>query len=38
MATVRVCGIDAYMKYSPCDVLRTARAPRFQSLSFGFML
>ena len=35
MGTIRTPLLDFYVKYSPCHVLNTAFAPKFQSLSFG---
>ncbi|MCR4851989.1 MAG: hypothetical protein K5893_00170 [Prevotella sp.] len=30
--------IDFYIKYSPCNVLKTSKAPKFQSLSVGIYI
>lgn len=38
MGTLHFRGINLYMKYSPCNVLKTSYAPKFRSLSFGFIL
>ncbi len=38
MATIRAARIEAYVKYSPMDVLQSKHGPKFQSLSFGFLL
>lgn len=35
MGTIRTPLLDFYVKYSPCHVLNTTYAPKFQSLSFG---
>ena len=35
MGTIRTPLLDFYVKYSPCHVLNTAFAPKFQSLAFG---
>ena len=35
MGTIRTPLLDFYVKYSPCHVLNTTFAPKFQSLSFG---
>ncbi len=38
MATVNAKWLKMYVKYSPCNMLDTRYAPKFKSLTFGFML
>ncbi|MCR5131430.1 MAG: hypothetical protein K6C10_08230 [Prevotella sp.] len=38
MGIVRTPIIDFYVKYSPCNVLKTSKAPKFQSLSVGIYI
>ncbi len=38
MGTLHVAGFDLYFKYSPCNMLKSDYAPKFQTLSFGFIL
>jgi hypothetical protein len=35
-AAISIHGLGFYVKYSPCNVLRTTYGPKFQSLSLGF--
>lgn len=38
MGIVKTPAFSLYVKYSPCHVLKTPDAPKFQSLSIGFYL
>lgn len=38
MGIIKTPVIDLYVKYSPCNVLKTNYAPKFQSLSMGIYL
>ena len=38
MGIIETPIIDLYLKYSPCNVLKTDYAPKFQSLSLGIYI
>lgn len=38
MGIIETPAVNVYVKYSPCNVLKSAYAPKFQSLSVGFYL
>ena len=38
MSIIETPVLDLYIKYSPCNVLKTDFAPKFQSLSLGFYI
>ena len=38
MGIIKTPAVDLYVKYSPCNVLNTAKGPKFQSLSVGIYL
>ena len=38
MGVIKTPIVNFYVKYSPCNVLQTAHAPKFQSLSVGIYL
>ncbi len=38
MGTITTPVVNFYVKYNPCNILDTEYAPKFQSVSLGFMI